>query len=258
LLHVIVQNTFAATKDSLVRSVYYEPVFKYHLLQPTHNGAVFNNAEESYWPSLILFLAVSLIVLLKVTSPVRTLRVLNAAYSLQIAKQIEREDYSPFKRVSVVLSVVFVISTAFLLFKLNQLYGSVLMGKEGLFQFLFFAMLVVIVYTVKYIVNSIISFLAQTPRLFNEYINNTFIINEAIGVVLLPIVIIAQLSPLHPQWLILPGLLFLCFGYLQRLYRGFVFAGLEEGVGFLQLFIYLCALEILPLLVLIKFVVVNF
>ncbi|MBK7666409.1 MAG: hypothetical protein IPJ32_03110 [Sphingobacteriaceae bacterium] len=55
-----------------------------------------------------------MLVLLKATSPQKTFRVLNAAYSLQVAHQIEREDYGPLKRVSIVLSVVFVLITAFL------------------------------------------------------------------------------------------------------------------------------------------------
>jgi hypothetical protein len=70
--------------------------------------------------------------------------------------------------------------------------------------------------------------------------------------------IIAELTPVNPVWIVFPATLFLVLGYVLRLYRGFLFAGIEHGVGLLQLFVYLCALEILPLLVLIKFLVVNF
>jgi hypothetical protein len=244
--------------DSIVYPVNYEHLFKEHLLKPSHRGAVFNSSENHYWPSIVLFVAITLLVLLKVTSPVRTYRVLNAAYSLQVARQVEREDYSPFKRVPLILTFIFILTAAFLFYKLNAQFGSILLSKEGIVQYLFFVLAVALAVFIKFVVNSFISLITGASHLFKEYINNTFIINQAMGVVLLPVIIIAELSPLNPGWLILPALLFLCFGYVLRLYRGFVFAALEEGVGFLQLFVYLCALEILPLLVLVKFLVVNF
>jgi hypothetical protein len=251
-------NNKPASKDSVVYPTHYEHLFKEHLLKPSHKGAVFNNSENHYWPSIVLFTAIALLALLKVTSPVRTFRVLNAAYSLQVARQVEREDYSPFKRVPLILSVIFILSAAFLFYKLNEQFGSILQSKEGIIQYVFFVMAVSLAVIVKFVVNSFISAITGASHLFKEYINNTFIINQAMGVVLLPLIIVAELSPVNPGWLILPALLFLCFGYILRLYRGFVFAALEEGVGILQLFVYLCALEILPLLVLVKFLVVNF
>ncbi len=252
---VSIINSVFQTKDALLD---YDPIFKDHLLKPTHSGAIFNNATESYWPPVILFIVLCIAVILKVTAPVKTLRILNAAYNLQIARQVEREDYSAFKRVSVLMSLIFVLTTAFLFYKLNQLYGSILFNNGSLFQYLFFVLVVITIYAVKFICINIVSFLTETGNLFTEYINNTLIVNQAIGLLLFPVMVLAELSPLDPVWLVFPSVLFLMLGYLLRLYRGFVFAGMEEGIGILQLFVYLCALEILPLLVTIKFVVLNF
>lgn len=213
---------------------------------------------EIYWPAVVLFLILSLVVVLKVTAPNKTLRVLNAAYSLQVARQIEREDYAPFKRVSVLLSIIFVLTVAFLFYKLNQFYGFVLEKHDSLFQYTFFVLVIIIIYTIKFITISLISFFTQTDHMINEYVNSTLIINQSAGLLLLPVMILAQLSPLQPLWLVLPGTLFLIMTYFLRLFRGFVFAGIDNGVGILQLFVYLCALEILPLLVVIKFLVVKF
>lgn len=244
--------------NQILGSLSYEPLFKNHLLKPIHDTAIFNNAQTLYWPSIILFIALCLMVLLKATSPQKTFRVLNAAYSLQVARQIEREDYGPMKRVSIVLSVVFVLITAFLFYKLNLIFGSILSSNGGLFQYLFFVMVIILTYTVKLISASIVGYVTETNNVFHEYINNTLIINQSVGVILLPVMIIVELSHVNPVWIVLPATLFLVLGYVLRLYRGFIFAGIEHGVGLLQLFVYLCALEILPLLVLIKFLVVNF
>lgn len=244
--------------NQIITGISYEPLFKDHLLKPIHDTAIFSNAQILFWPSVVLFIVLCLLVLLKATSPQKTFRVLNAAYSLQVARQIEREDYGPLKRVSIVLSAVFVLITAFLFYKLNLFFGSILDKNGGLFQYLFFVMVIILVYSVKLIMANIIGFITQTSNIFSEYINNTLIINQSVGVILLPVMIIAELSPVNPVWIVFPATLFLVLGYALRLYRGFLFAGIENGVGLLQLFVYLCALEILPLLVLIKFLVVNF
>ncbi len=239
-------------------AVSYEPIFQNHLLKPIHNGAIFNSSQHLIWPSVVLFLAVCFLILLKVTMPSRILRVLNAAYSLQVARQIERENYGPFKRLSIILNLVFVLVTAFLIYKLNQIFGAILNESSGLVQYLFFVSVIILAYALKFIALNLISFVTQTSQTIGEYINSTLIINQSIGVILLPVMILAELSPLNPIWLIFPSILFIVLGYFFRLYRGFLFSGVEQGMGIFQLFVYLCALEILPLLVFIKFLVVKF
>lgn len=239
-------------------AVSYEPIFRNHLLKPIHDGAIFNSSQQLVWPSVVLFVAVCILILLKVTMPSRILRVLNAAYSLQVARQIERENYGPFKRLSVLLNVVFVLVTAFLFYKLNQMFGAILNEASGFMQYLFFIGVIISVYVLKFISLNIVAFVTQTSATIGEYINNTLIVNQSIGVVLLPVMIIAELSPLNPIWLVFPSVLFIVLGYFFRLYRGFLFSGVEQGMGIFQLFVYLCALEILPLLVFIKFLVVKF
>ncbi len=236
----------------------YEPIFQSHLLRPIHNGAMFNNASHSYWPFIVLFFLLTLVVILKVTAPVKTLRVLTAAYSLQVSRQIEREDYSPFKRVSVILSAIFVLSLGFLFLKLNQLYGSMLPQKDSLFQFFFFVTVIIAVYTVKFMVINVVSYLSGARTLFGEYVLNTLIINQAVGLVILPAITVCELSDINPVLIVVPCLLLLIVSWLFRLYRGFTFAMAEQGLGILQLFVYLCALEILPLLVMVKFLIINF
>lgn len=248
----------ALYKDKVIAGLLYQPIFENHLLKPVHDGAIFNPAQHLYWPSVVLFLAVAIMMTLKVTLPARTLRVLNAAYSLQVARQIERENYGPFKRLSILLNIVFVIVSAFLFYKLNRLFGAMLNDKSSLFQYLFFVMVVVLMYTIKFVVINLIGFITQTKTIIDEYINNTLIINQSVGVILLPVMILAELSPINPIWLVFPSVLFIVLGYCLRLYRGFLFSGVEQGIGILQLFVYLCTLEILPLLVLIKFLVVKF
>jgi hypothetical protein len=51
----------------------------------------------------------------------------------------------------------------------------------------------------------------------------------------------------------------ICLGFfVLRLFRGFLISVSEQNVGIIYIFLYLCGLEILPLLILIKFLMTNF
>lgn len=244
--------------DTLIFPTNYEHIFNSHLLQPLHQTAIFNNARPALWPALVFFLMLILIVVLKITAPGKTIRIINGSYNLQVARQLQREDYGLFKQESVLLNILYILSSAFILFKLNQLYGSILKNNSNFLQYLFFTFLITTSYTLKFIGIKLSSHLTRYRALFNDYKISVLIINQVLGLLLFPIILLAELSPLSQIWLIIPGALLLIIAYVLRLYRGVLFSVVDYGVGIIQLFLYLCTLEILPLLVLIKFLIVNF
>jgi hypothetical protein len=111
---------------------------------------------------------------------------------------------------------------------------------------------------VKYITTHTLSFIIGEFDLGKEYFFNIFIFNQMAGVVLFPIVLCILFSKLTPELFLYPGIVICAAFFLLRLFRGFVISTLEQNVGVLYIFLYLCGLEILPLLVLIKFLLNNF
>ncbi len=88
-------------------------------------------------------------------------------------------------------------------------------------------------------------------KLYNYMIS---VFNHIIGIVLLPFIIVAVFAP-HPvgQWTLLAGLGLVLLIYLYRAFRGLIIGGGFISFHKFHFFLYLCAVEVAPLLILIKF-----
>ncbi|MCW0483458.1 DUF4271 domain-containing protein [Prolixibacteraceae bacterium A06] len=89
-----------------------------------------------------------------------------------------------------------------------------------------------------------------------EFLFNMSVYNRILGLVLLPISLVVAFTPLpDPQWAILPGLVAICFFYILLIFRGIRIL-MRKHFSIFYLILYLCALEILPLLFIYKLVLV--
>lgn len=233
-------------------------IFSNHALPAVDAAPVFRNGTPYYWPIVLLFLVFSIYVYLNFTNPKKLLQVFVSVYSNQAAKQLYREDYRLTKSMSVLLSTAFVMVMAFLLHVVNSYFGFILPDVPPLKQFLFFTTVILLMYIVKLSVNYFIAFSTLNQELYNEYMFNVFIFSQTLGVILLPLVICIQFSRYPTEWFLYPAIVLCGLFYLLRFVRGFILSVAEQNVGIIYIFLYLCALEILPLLVLTKFLLVNF
>lgn len=233
-------------------------VFHGHALPAVDSVAVFRNGTPYYWPAFLLFFILCIYVYLNFTQPKKLVQVFLSVYSNQAAKQLYREDYRLAKSMSVLLSMAFIATMAFLLFVANSYFGLILHGSAPLTQFLFFAGTLLAMYLVKLSVNNFIGYSTLSQELNHEYTYHVFIFAQALGVLLLPLVICIQFSRYPTEWFLYPAIILCGLFYLLRFVRGFIISVVEQNVGIVYIFLYLCALEILPLLVLIKFLLVNF
>ncbi len=111
---------------------------------------------------------------------------------------------------------------------------------------------------VKFGLKKIIGFVSETPALTTELFYNNLVINQSLGLILLPIMAIIEFSRAGAFYVLIATSIIIASSMLIKLYRGLIFSLFENHIGLLQVFIYLCALEILPFLVFIKFIVINF
>lgn len=233
-------------------------VFSDHLLHSVNNGPVFRNGTVYYWPIIILFLVFAIYVYINIVNPKKLLQVFHAVYSNQASKQLYREDYRLGKSVSVLLSAGFVLTIAFLTYITNRFFGLILKDVYPFKQYLFFVSVILIMYIIKLVSNKLISAATLTGELNSEYTFNVFVSAQTLGVILLPFAICIQFSKYPAELFLYPAMSICGLFFALRLTRGFILSVIEQNIGVVYIFLYLCALEILPLLVLIKFLLVNF
>jgi hypothetical protein len=103
----------------------------------------------------------------------------------------------------------------------------------------------------------IIGLMSNEVRLLTHPINETFVIVELSGILLFLVSLIWVLNPFYSSILfqIFIGLTF--FGYLYRTLKTF-YCVLQRGAPWYYIILYLCTLEILPLVVIYYYIVSNF
>lgn len=258
LSHILLTDSSAVALKQVFTSY---SMFKNHELKPlaSHKGLpVLTNSPVYYWPSVVLFFVFSLYVSVRITDPKKIIKIVTSVFNAQMAKQLIREDYKLYKRVSILLSMCFVLVFSFLLYKINNHFDFILKETSSLVKYLFFMAVIIVMYSVKLLTNSLFAFITKTTETDSEYLFNVFLFAQVIGLVLLPLVACMQFSPFPIEWFLYPSLALCLLFFALRSVRGFAIAGLEQNSGFLYIILYFCALELLPLLVLVKFLINHF
>jgi len=236
----------------------YEHIFRDHNLKPVHNFAVFNNGEDLIWPSALLLFCFMLFVLLRIASSNKLINTFRSSYSLQAIKQLEREEFNPFNPTSFILSLIFILMLGFFLYKINNEFNQILVEEEEHWQFAFILLLLCLFLPLKFGFKKLIGFITNTTSLNNELFYNNLVINQSLGLILLPSMAIVELSGFNPLYTLITSFILVAIGFLIKLYRGVIFSLFDNQIGLLQVFVYLCALELLPFLVFTKFIITTF
>jgi hypothetical protein len=245
-------------QDSAQQSLnqkHYTHIFTGHLLQPKNTGAVPYVNPTPVWPAFVMLVPVTLLVYLRVKYAKRISAVLKGFFSLQAARQLEREDYRLTRGISVILSFVYLASISFFLYQFNRYYPVFKMDWDPVVQFhLIFAGLLLI-YILKFTVNILLGIILDSSNEVYEYNFNVFLSNQGIGLFMLPVAICMEYLNVSFMPLLAAGFFIIGVFYSIRLGKGIIIGLSSRTFSPFHIFLYLCGLEILPLIVLVTFLV---
>lgn len=233
-------------------------IFYEHLLQRHNASPLLKSANELIWPSVLLFVCLLLVVMVKVSAFPKLVRIVQSTFSPQVLQQLEREEINPFKFYSLALNLIFILNVAFLIYKINSLYKFVLVEASYFTQFCFFFGLVFVVFLLKMLLNKFLSLITDKRRVISDYTVSSVLVNQTFGLFLLPLIVLIEFSPFNPLIFIIGALAVLAAGFILKWYRGIIMGLVEERIGLLQIFSYFCGLEILPIFVLVKYIIETF
>lgn len=233
-------------------------LFSGHSLSSIHHQPIFNSAEGGNWQGVLLFSIFSVYVFVKISEPKKLIRILQSAFSMQDGKKLFREEIKLTKNTSAFLGISFVLIMAFLAFFVNQYFGMILHGYSSYQQYWFFLSVLSLMYLVKFLSNYLLTLISSSKTIGREYFFNVILFAYTAGIVLFPLITCLQFTRYPKEWFLYPAMMVAVGFYVVRIFRGFIISVTEQNIGILYIFLYLCALEILPLLVLIKFLIVNF
>ncbi len=127
-------------------------------------------------------------------------------------------------------------------------------GQSPFRQLLFLAGMILVFILLKNMLISVAGFIFKTKTLAREFRANLFVFNTVAALFLIPLLIFMMIETAHMSHLISLSVLGLLF--IFRFIRAFLIAMDVEKYAWYQNFLYLCALEILPILVIVKSIMV--
>lgn len=178
---------------------------------------------------------------------------LAAIFSFQTAANVYRNKSLLSQRVSFQMNLLFVLTGGLFLTQLFHYYTINIHSDELTnVVFAFLMPLTFIVY--KFIMAKLVGFFSYKTKLFDEFYFNTSVYLKMLGLIALPLVVLIPYLNAVPQE-ILFTLSFILFGivFILWFFRTFQIF-IRKGVSIFFLILYLCALEILPVLIAVKFI----
>jgi hypothetical protein len=202
--------------------------------------------------TLLIIINLIMIGLANYFFPQRLREMIMAAWELRIYSQLEREGGIMAHWVSFFLYFNFLLVLTMLVYQLFDFYGldetlqqissSLLMG------YIFIAM--VSFYFAKYLLLVFIAWVFKRQESSLTYFRNILIMNNFTGLVILPAMIIYTFNP--SAWIIYASLGILLFLNVYKIGRGAIVGHQRTGFSAYYLILYLCAIEIAPVLLIIK------
>ena len=157
---------------------------------------------------------------------------------------------------SLLLNIFFAISTGVYFFLLLRYFKFI----ESYHPFLVVSALVILVglvYLIKFLLLRICGWLFGNRELVDGYLFNLFLINKMTGIILLPfLVILAFCSPLLADWGFNISISLIALLIAYRYIRSYGLAKNYISLSKLHFFLYLCAFEIAPVLIIAKVVLI--
>ena len=243
----MVKNSFIP--DSLKET----SLFRNHLLAAKNIDTKFHYTHYDYLPATILFVSFLLLVWLYVSNLKQINQIIKGFYLSRYANQLSRDEFSPGNRVTIFLTLLFILTISLFISQTLSYYGVGNFANNFPRLYLISTAAVIIIYLVKLLTVSFTGFIFQSEKASSDYIMTIFLYFNTLGLILFPVVIcLAFVRQVSPVVFIYTGLFVIAAFILTRLFRGFIiWMNTLRGSTF-YLFLYLCALEIMPFFILFK------
>jgi len=243
-------TVYGIENEDLIPVRYTEvPLKKDVLINKLYDPSPLKEGIEN-WQIVIVVIVALLLGMVKAFSHNRFRLGLKALLNYGVAQEIIREEQVFFHRSNVLLTLAHTLTLSLFVYQIKMMVLNGTTDSEGFSSFLIIVTGIVIVYSVKYVFARLLSFIFNDLAIVSEYIFNVSLYNNLLGVLLTPFLLVSYFTIFPFQtllnYMVVPLVLLV---FLFRLIRLFII-GRSRGVLYVYIFLYICTLEILPLVVL--------
>lgn len=229
-------------------------IFSSHNLAPSHTGALVREVSYNFPIFILLVSATILLLFVYLLYFKKTLQLVQGVFSYGSSRQLQREGYSFFKFFSLALTGVYIICASIFFAYLNDRMHWITLRNENLLLPLCLASLAGLL-LLKKIFPAFFSFFLRNQKALNDYFFQYSFSIKTEGLLLLPVCLLLYYSSVPPIYLICIGLLVPTVIFSIRIIRALMWGRAEYGFSVFHIVLYLCTVEIIPLVVFIKILV---
>ncbi|MGV3508774.1 MAG: DUF4271 domain-containing protein [Sphingobacteriaceae bacterium] len=209
-------------------------------------------AKGELWIIAFVFILLFFFAMLKNAFAKELSAIIQAFYSNRVLGQINKEEKFFNSWPFIFLYLLFGFTIGMFLYQCGK-YFQLSYGYSGINLFLYLSMVVIVLFTAKLLILQVLGFLFDAGKIVKEYVSVLILSYFNAALLFLPIVIAFSLTPARfaPIYIYLSIALIAAIFFFQFLRAA---TNILSGYRFpiIYLIFYLCALEICPLLILIK------
>ncbi|WP_372640836.1 DUF4271 domain-containing protein [Ancylomarina sp.] len=156
---------------------------------------------------------------------------------------------------SAIINLLFVVNIS--LFVVSIINHNLISSAQeyGFKEFILIFIVILLLYLGKVVVIRSLGYVFKGSNESKEYVFTTFLYNKNLGLFLFPVIIALPFVQAHAVvWLMYIGVFMIFFFFILRIARGLKIL-LRKHVSIFYMILYLCALEIFPLLMIYKLLV---
>ncbi|MCF8381413.1 MAG: DUF4271 domain-containing protein [Bacteroidales bacterium] len=248
-LYIDTTDTFVETTKSD------SPVFIGKELKEEINYPFSENVNPGLQPDWIFYFSIGIITLfawIKLVYRQLTYDIIVSTVNYQLSLRLFKNANIAQKRISLVYSVFYFLNFSVYLFLIFEFFGFSPAGFNNLRLLFSIFGFIIAVYFLRMLIFTIIGQVFMQQKLFQEATFHNTLYNKLTGLVVLPfILLISYISSNYLVATIYLSLILLISINVLRLFRLTNFV-IKNVISYFYFILYLCALEIIPILVIVK------
>jgi hypothetical protein len=204
------------------------------------------------WYVLVLVLSLSIFAWGKALYEKYLVQIINSVYNYQASIQLFRDKNALFRNLSIILQVLFPINMGLFIFFAIDFYHLKQISQLPFLNILVYSIAVFIFFALKNLIYKFLGLVFKVQEDFSEIKHHMNTFNQTLGVFLLPFIISLPFVSDNLKNVSIVALFIIVGVYLLLfLLRGIQIVN-RKHVPIFFLILYLCAVEILPVVLLVK------
>jgi len=203
------------------------------------------------WIFYVILFSLVILGFIQVFYPKRFRLILRAVFTRNSANQLNREGDVFRERIGFGLFIISLLSISTFVFILFWFFTKISLHMSAARLFISISILVFLIWGIKFLITNILGDIFHTRSNAKAIQLSNFLIHIFSG--LLMLLFLFPILYVNPERFIYIALIGLLILFIIKIIRGFIIGSSGSGFSLLHLFLYLCTLEILPYILLIKF-----